>query len=101
MNLPALLVDLRLTMSTYFTGISGRVKTLITRFNAHEANKANPHGTDKTHVGLGQVENYAPATKQQAIDGVNNTTYMTPKRVTDALDAVAQAFEDATNDLNN
>jgi hypothetical protein len=101
MNLPSLLVDLRLTMSTYFTGISSRVKTLITRFNAHEANKANPHGTDKTHVGLDQVENYPPATQQQAIDGVNNTTYLTPKRLTNALDAVAQAFEDATNDLNN
>lgn len=101
MNLPGLLTDLRTAMSTYFAGISSRVKTLVTRFNAHEANKANPHGTDKSHVGLDQVENYAPATKQQAIDGVNNTTYLTPKRLTNVLDLVAQAFEDATNDLNS
>lgn len=101
MNLPSLLAAMRLTMSTYFTGISSRLKTLITRFNAHEANKSNPHGTDKKHIGLDQVENYPPATQQQAIDGVSNTTYLTPKRLTNVLDLVAQAFEDATNDLNN
>lgn len=101
MNLPALLATLRASMATYFGGISARVKTLITRFNAHEANKDNPHETDKVHVGLDQVQNWAPSTKQQAIDGTNNTSYLTPKRLTNALDGVAQAFEDATNDLNS
>lgn len=45
----------------------------------------NPHEVTKAQVGLGNVDNYPIATTQQAIDGVNNATYMTPLRTTEAL----------------
>lgn len=38
----------------------------------------NPHQVTKAEVGLGLVENYAPATLAQAIDVTNNTVYLTP-----------------------
>lgn len=44
----------------------------------HADDKENPHETTKKHVGLEFVENYPPASEQQAIEGVSAITYMTP-----------------------
>ena len=55
---------------------------------AHVNNTNNPHETTKTQVGLGSVENYPIATQTQAQVGTNNTSYMTPLRVAQAIDAL-------------
>ncbi len=34
-------------------------------------------------IGLGQVSNYAPTTLDQAKQGINNASYMTPRRTRD------------------
>jgi hypothetical protein len=52
---------------------------------AHVNNTENPHATTKSQVGLGSVENYPVATQSQAQVGTNNTTYMTPLRVVQAI----------------
>src|SRR5690606_23350495 len=52
---------------------------------AHVNNKENPHEVTKAQVGLGSVQNYPVATQAQAEGGTNNTTYMTPLRVAQAI----------------
>lgn len=43
----------------------------------HVSNKNNPHSTNKTHVGLGLVDNYATATIAQAEAGTANNLFLT------------------------
>lgn len=38
-------------------------------------------------VGLGQVANHAPATLTQAVNGINNSSTMTPRRTADFAEA--------------
>lgn len=52
---------------------------------AHIANKNNPHETTKTHVGLGNVQNYAVASMAEAQAGTANDKYMTPAGVSAAV----------------
>lgn len=106
MNLTALLTALQQQMANYFGTILGRVSTVITRFNAHAIDYTNPHRVDKGDVGLSEVENLPPATKNQAEGGINNTSLMTPRRVDQYMEAkvytpLAELFEQATNDLNS
>lgn len=59
-------------------------ETLITPFTAphaiefHTGDMDNPHGTTKGQVGLGNVDNFPTATPQQAIDGTDNASFLTP-----------------------
>lgn len=53
-------------------------KFALTPLNAHIEDYANPHRTNKQHVGLGNVPNFAKATAAQAIDPTNDSTFMTP-----------------------
>lgn len=69
---------------------------------SHVSDKNNPHGVTKTQVGLGNVRNYAIATKAQAEAGTDNATYMTPLRVKEAIMALGSASMEAhINDKNN
>lgn len=68
----------------------------------HIDDKNNPHGTNKTHVGLGNVENFAPSTKQQAELGTVQSSYMTPIRVKEAINAqIRPLIENHIADKNN
>ena len=70
--------------------------------SAHIADTTNPHRTNKLQVGLGDVENYAVATKAEAEVGALNTRYVTPLRVKEAILALAVALLDAHKlDTNN
>ena len=62
---------------------------VTTRLNDHTDRIDNPHDVTKTQVGLGDVENYAIATQQEATDAISNTLYMTPGRTRDTIDALA------------
>lgn len=48
------------------------------RLTEHEQNERNPHHTTKVLVDLGDVANYAPATKEIAEKGESDAHYMTP-----------------------
>lgn len=66
------------------------VKNMITAFavdplNKHISNTSNPHKVTPTQLGLGNVPNYKVANNQEAVDPVNNTTFMTPYTVTLAI----------------
>jgi hypothetical protein len=46
----------------------------------HVGDTNNPHGTTKTQVGLGSVDNYATASQPEAEAGTANNRFMTPAR---------------------
>ena len=63
-----------------------RVKQAIDTFvggtiQAHIDDQTNPHGVNKSQVGLGDVLNYGIATPAEAADGTSNVKYMTPALV--------------------
>lgn len=58
-----------------------------TEFDAHLANKNNPHGVTKAQIGLGSVQNYGIASQAQAQAGTANNVYMTPLRTKEAITA--------------
>lgn len=53
-----------------------------------------PHGTNKSHIGLGQLADYPPATDAQAADPTNNVSYVSPYQLRIAF---ATATPQATN----
>lgn len=53
-----------------------------TAYNAHAANKLNPHNVTKEQIGLFNVENFAVASQEEARAGTANDRYMTPRRTT-------------------
>lgn len=55
--------------------IQAQVGTDLTN---HINNSTNPHGTTKTQVGLGNVDNYATATDLQAAAGTATNLFLTP-----------------------
>lgn len=58
----------------------------------HIANKANPHDVTKGHVGLGSVQNFPMATLAQALDGIYDDAYMSPRRTRQAIEKFAYAY---------
>lgn len=66
---------------------------------AHINRSDNPHGTTKTHVGLGSVDNYATAGQPEAESGSANNRFMTPLRTRQAIQAIAVG--PLQNQINN
>lgn len=107
MALEDTLQQMRDEMSKYFGDVAdmmGEVSDRITHLGNHVTNTNNPHRVEKDEVGLGEVQNFPVATREQAIDGDTNFSYMTPLRTREAIDvmfdAMIDAFEDASNDIN-
>lgn len=65
------------------------IGTLGAGFSGHENNYNNPHQVTKFQIGLGQVEDYAVATQEDAEEGTSNFNYMTPLRTKQAVDVHA------------
>src|SRR5690606_23533159 len=73
-----------------------------TAYTAHAAARDNPHHGTKAQVGLGSVENYAPATEAEALAGAANNRYMTPLRTKQvATDIAGDLLESHTNNTSN
>lgn len=51
----------------------------------HVNNQLNPHNVTKDQIQLANVQNYPVATAQQAQDGADNASYMTPLRTAQAI----------------
>lgn len=85
--------------TTYLTPYLG--KLAIQQFagqaiSGHTQSNANPHSVTKGQVGLGQVQNYGLATRQQAEGGTNNGAYMTPLRAKEGFDKYISDWLSAT-----
>lgn len=67
-----------LTVASYINAnVISRIAANEQTVSQHIANRNNPHGTTKNHVGLGQVQNYGVASDAD-ISSLSNTAYMTP-----------------------
>lgn len=74
----------------------------IVPLNLHINNLNNPHGTTKTQVGLGLVDNFATATAAEAQVGVVSTKFMTPLLTAQAItNQAGTAINNHVNNLNN
>lgn len=60
----------------------------------HLSDEDNPHNVTKSQVGLGDVENFAPSTRSQALDGVHDESYMTPRRVRQSIEKYGYNYTD-------
>lgn len=60
-----------------------------TTFAKHVNNLLNPHQVDKVQVGLGNVDNFATASSDEARLGNANDVFMTPLRTKQAIQALA------------
>lgn len=68
----------------------------------HVNNFNNPHNVTASHVGLGNVPNYAAATQTDAQAGTSNSLFMTPLRTAQAIAALAtQPLTDHLNNTSN
>lgn len=86
--------------------VLAQLQALRNDYNAHKADRNNPHGVTKAQVLLGSVENLPLATQQQAEAGLINTAYMTPVRVSQyVVKYVTEGVQSALNthvaDRNN
>lgn len=68
-----------------FDELNQHLTAVEASLNAHKADLNNPHQTTKAQVGLGNVDNFATATQQQAEQGVVNNVFMTPLRTQQAI----------------
>jgi hypothetical protein len=55
----------------------------------------NPHRVSKSHVGLSFLDNFPTATLSQAQQGTNSSSFMTPLRVAQAIQALSWSRIDA------
>lgn len=62
--------------------------------NDHIARRDNPHGTQKHHVGLGDVENKPLATADEMLALTKTLRYMTPKQITERITTTVDALND-------
>lgn len=61
-------------------------KLAVGDFTTHIEDKNNPHATTKTHVGLGNVDNFRTASNTEADAGASTTTFTTVAIVKRMLD---------------
>ena len=66
----------------------------------HKADANNPHKVTKEQVGLGSVQNYGIATKDEAEKGLSNTKYMTALRTAEAIKALGASVEGTVKSVN-
>lgn len=62
-----------------------RAEEVRTQLESHSDRTDNPHQVTQTQVGLSQVSNYRDATQLEAEEGLNNSRFMTPNRVRQAI----------------
>lgn len=63
----------------------------LTPLNEHLNTTGNPHGTSKSDLQLGNVENYGTASNEQAAAGVATNLYMTPAGTVALINALGGA----------
>lgn len=81
-----------------------RFNLIKTRLDAIEKTTRELKLATPDAIGLGLVQNHAPATLVQAASGVNNNAAMTPRRTTDFAEAniygpIGDAFKASTTRL--
>jgi hypothetical protein len=74
-------------ITTFKQTTVAQLTALFVALRNHVLNIDNPHGVTAEQLGLGQVRNWPPATKEQAADGSVGSAYMTPASTRDFCEA--------------
>jgi len=95
---------LKTNITQYCSTVFQKLDTVRKRLNAHTDATGNVHDLEPKDIGLGNVPDWLPATKQQAVDALSNNAFTTPRRVDDYADAkifkpIGDAFKAAADDL--
>lgn len=69
--------------------IAGYKDVLMKILDGHIGNLHDAHGTDKSKIGLGLVENYAVATLEETLEGLRDDLNITPYLAAQAADAAS------------
>ena len=77
-------------LDTYITGYK---KVLLGLINSHIANKKDAHGTDKTKIGLGLVDDIRVADLEETLEGMRDDLTLTPYNAMRAVQAAASRNE--------
>lgn len=80
---------------TPFTTLASIEQNAMVPLRAHFSDKNNPHGTTKAQVGLGNVDNFATATPEQALAGSATNLFITVKGVADLIHKLSSVPFDA------
>lgn len=75
-----------LRADAYIAQYTSVIKSLL---DTHDASKVDPHGVWKTHIGLGDVDNFKTASLQEVIEGVRDDLHMRPADAVKAVELVA------------
>lgn len=73
-------------VDAYIAQYTSVIKSLL---DTHDASKVDPHGVWKTHIGLGNVDNFMTATLQEVIEGTRDDLHMRPADAVKAVELVA------------
>lgn len=89
-NIPNEITDNPEIDSSEILATTKAVNIVLQEHLSHIVDIENPHQTTKAQVGLGQVENYPPATTETAKDVNRDDVYMTPMTTNTAVRAWIQ-----------
>lgn len=100
----AVINDLIDSLTASGSAILTKLRAITDRVNANESDIRELKNLTPDKIGLGRVSNYEPSTLSQAINAVNNTSNMTPRRTRDYAEAnvfgpMGEAFRAAKNRL--
>lgn len=87
MDFTTLLTQLRSMMQSLYEPLAAKLQNVFTELNELNQEVDDLKKRNKRSVGLSLVRNYPPSTKTQAENGVNNATYMTPRRSKESIDS--------------
>lgn len=92
---PASLTTFRAAISSEIALLGATLESLVegvlTEMRNFNIRTDNPHGVTKAQVGLGQVENYPPASNAQALAGTSSQHYLTPVNLKHVVDEHSQS----------
>lgn len=96
----AIITKLIQRMERFGLTVSAKFTTVKDRLNLHQTQLSKLQNMQPDEIGLGQLPNYPPATRNQAQGAINNNSLMTPRRTDDwaqvnVYGPIGQAFKDA------
>lgn len=62
---------------------------LMALINSHDGSKVDNHGVNKTHIGLGLVDNFATATLEETLEGLRRDLHIVPFSAAKAAELAA------------
>lgn len=79
--------NLKDTITASNRSLASILESIVAYPGQHIENKDNPHGVDAGDVGLENLPNWTPASRDVAVQGLSATSLISPARLDDYMDA--------------